>query len=158
ALAILLLRALGRRLTGRETAAVAGLVLAGVFTKTTALVWIPLLPSGWDLRRHVTRGGGLTGDGLPRLAALALLPELFVTGPRRPPALDRAVPTLTRGLADALPSLGPLGEAWRYRAEWLPLDFTLLRRYLSVLFSGFWGNFGHMEAPLSLSLYGLLAL
>lgn len=48
--------------------------------------------------------------------------------------------------------------ALRDRAEWLPVDPTSVRRYLAVLFSGFWGNFGHMEAPLPVPVYGMLAV
>jgi hypothetical protein len=45
-----------------------------------------------------------------------------------------------------------------YRLDYFPPTPTFVRRYFAVLFSGFWGNFGHMEAPLPVALYGALAL
>lgn len=76
-----------------------------------------------------------------------------------------AAPLLRNSAFSAAARLGellaaPLADRWRQFAprslvQWDSPQRSLL--YLALTFAGFWGNFGWLQAPLPLALYGLLA-
>ncbi len=156
----------------RDVALATGLVAIGLLTKLTALFLIPALLTVWDGRR--ARRLGVTWSSVPddaaRLWPLALV-LLFALARLWLPALSRVVesgiaglPAGARGVVDALEAGvhrllgGSLPQQVLYRLDYFPPRPAFLRRYFAVLFAGFWGNFGHMEAPLPVPLYGALAV
>jgi len=140
----------------------------GLLTKATGVYAAPILFAGYAVSRACRQGTSVSRYILVRSLLLAgLATPLFTSGER----LRSLWRMLLGFLGHWLPALVPSGNApkWRpltlihslvaaitYRLEFLPIQFSWLRRYVAVLFTGFWGNFGHMEAPLPLWLYALL--
>ena len=148
-----------------------GLVAIGLLTKLTALFLVPALLTVWDGRRARRLGVTWSWYLTTRLAVALALALLFAPARHWLPPLARVVesgiarlPAGTRGLVDALAAGvhrllgGSLPLQVLYRLDNSPPRLTFLRRYFAVLFAGFWGNFGHMEAPLPVPLYGALAV
>ena len=155
----------------RDVALATGLVAIGLLTKLTALFLIPALLTVWDGRRARRLGVTWSWYLTTRLAVALALVLLFALARHWLPPLSRVVesgiaglPAGARGVVDALDAGvhrllgGSLPEQVLYRLDYFPPSPAFLRRYFAVLFAGFWGNFGHMEAPLPVPLYGALAV
>jgi hypothetical protein len=168
---LLAVRAVGPGLGAGGVLLLPGLVTAGLLTKTTALFLLPALLSLWDVRRAARRGGSWARFAAARLVLVAVLVTLFATAPLWLPGAVDALAPAAAGLPAGLRAAGEtLADQVRERfgasleativarARAFPPTVTEVRRYLAVLFSGFWGNFGHMEAPLAVWLYAALAL
>jgi hypothetical protein len=55
----------------------------------------------------------------------------------------------------------PMADRWRQFAPRSPIQWEAPERsllYLALTFAGFWGNYGWLQAPLPVALYGLLAV
>lgn len=170
-IAWLLVRTARRPSRLRDAMLAAGLVVVGLLTKLTALFLVPALLTVWDWRRARRAGARWWWYGATRLGVAVVLlwafawARLWLPGSARavgtaigglPAGVERLVHGLGLGLHELL--AGSLSEQVLYRVDYFPPTPTFLRRYFAVLFSGFWGNFGHMEAPLPILLYAALAL
>ena len=65
---------------------------------------------------------------------------------------------VTWGNLLAQPLLRPLQDVWATSADAGPANAAQIALYLALLFPGFWGNFGWLQAPLPLPVYVGLAL
>jgi hypothetical protein len=170
-IAWLLVRTARRPSRLRDWMLAAGLVLVGLLAKLTALFLVPALLTVWDWRRARRAGAGRWWYLATRLGAAVVLVWAFARARHWLPEVGRAVETaigvLPRGVGRLVQGLGvgvhevlagSLSQQVLYRLDYFPPTPTFVRRYFAVLFSGFWGNFGHMEAPLPVPLYGALAL
>jgi Dolichyl-phosphate-mannose-protein mannosyltransferase len=144
------------------------LTLMGLLTKATGVFAAPILLAGWAVSRARRQGRSVSRYVLVRSLLLAgLATPLFTSGER----LRRLWRMFLGFLGYWFPGLLSSASApgWKrlvpidslvaaitYRLEFLPIQLAWLRRYVAVLFTGFWGNFGHMEAPLPMWLYALL--
>ena len=170
-IAWLLVRTARRGASVRDRALAAGLVVVGLLTKLTMLFLIPALVTVWDGRRARRLGATWPWYLATRLGVAVALVLLFALARHWLPTASRLVesgvaglPAGVRGPVEALDESvywflgGSLPEQVLYRLDYFPPSRGFLLRYSAVLFSGFWGNFGHMEAPLPLPLYGALAV
>ncbi|WP_423222321.1 DUF2142 domain-containing protein [Candidatus Amarolinea aalborgensis] len=66
--------------------------------------------------------------------------------------------TVTWGSLLAQPLVQPLQQTWAASADAGPASPGRILLYLALLFPGFWGNFGWLQAPLPLPVYVLIAL
>jgi len=149
---------------------VAALTGMALLTKKTGLILLPILLFYWDLRRFRRGGGRWPRYALTRAGLLAALVVLFLSAPSwlpplaerygrhkaaLPPAVTATLDGLSHGFALQFGASPP--EFVVGRAERLDQTPTWLRRYyFPILFRGFWGNFGHMEAPVADGLYRVL--
>lgn len=165
---LVVVRAMRGGLSRWSTAGLVVLTLTGLLTKATGVYAAPILLAGWAASRARRQGTSVGRYVLVRSLLLAgLATPLFTSGERLrrlgrillgflghwlPPLVSSASAPRWRPLAP----IDSLVSAITYRLEFLPIQLAWLRRYVAVLFTGFWGNFGHMEAPLPMWLYALL--
>lgn len=167
----LLVRTARRGSSFRGAALVGGLAAVGLLAKLTALFLVPALLTAWDGRRARRRGVTWRWYLATRLGAAVGLVVLFALARHWVPELTRIIesgvawlPAGPRAAVEALGESvhrllgGSLPQQVLYRLDYFPPSPVFLRRYFAVLFAGFWGNFGHMEAPLPVPLYGALAV
>lgn len=150
----------------------AALTVTALLTKKSGWILVPTLVFYWDLRRFRRGGGRWRRYALTRLGLFVAVAALFLSTPswlaplaelygRHKEALPPAVTATLDGISRRFEGQfgGSPPEFVVSRVQRIPEALPWLRRYyFPILFRGFWGNFGHMEVPLSNELYQMLAV